>query len=826
MRRKSLLRWLLWIAGTLAVLVLAAIAVVIGMLRASLPKLDGEVRAAGLRSPVTIERDDLGVPTITASNRLDMIYGLGFVHGQDRFFQMDLSRRFAAGELAALLGPSALGQDRWARMHQERRVATQALAALPNDQQQLAAAYADGINAGLASLGARPPEYWALRTAPQAWRPEDALLCVIAMALGLTDPPLDRLDTLLRREIGDVAFDFFYPGGTDWDAALDGSVIPAAPMPGPEVLDFREGWDVGETPLPPYWKDWVQQGRPEVGDLPLAEADDGTPRVVPGSNGWAVDGSVSANRSALVASDMHLDNTAPGACYRVRLRWPEGGRTHEVVGLTIAGIPGMATGSNGRVAWAPTAAHLDAVDQVLLEIDPNDPSRYRVPEGWATIEKRVDRIEVRGGQPVERVSQWTRWGPVLEAAEGGGHLVFEGRPVVFKRIYHNPEAVDVRFFELMLATNTAQALGIAAASGAPPINVLVGDRQGQVGWTLAGRFPRRVGLAGRQICSWASGSNHWDGWLKPEEHPRAGSPEVSRVFSGNQRKLGTAGYRALARADHPFGARARQIRDDLAALTNATVADMVAIQLDDRALLLEPWRRLLLDTLRHPRASAIFTNDPVQVAELVTPWNGRATPDSVAYRLVRGFRDTTTYLLFEPLTERANQLMGQRTSRHWGGAERPVWTLLDQRPPHLLSPRFSSYDELLLTALNEVVTLLRAANAGDLSRATWGQYSNRPIRHPFSEGMPALSRWLDLSADGSGGGEDMPRIGSGEQRAVNRLVVSPGHEDQGVIQMLGGQSGHFLSPYYRAGHEAWVKGETMPLLPGLATHTLRLQPRE
>jgi penicillin amidase len=644
------------------------------------------------------------------------------------------------------------------------------------------------------------------------------------MALQLTGPPLDRLDTLLRREIGDMAFDFFYPSGTDWDAALDGSVVPAAPMPEPEVLDFRQGWGVAETPLPPYWKDWVQQGRPELGDLLVAEADDGMPRVVPGSNAWAVDGSVSANRSALVASDMHLDNTIPGACYRVRLRWSEGGRTHEVVGLTLAGMPAVATGSNGRVAWAPTAAHLDAADHVVLEIAPDDPNRYRVPEGWETIEKRVDRIEVRGGQPVDLVSRWTRWGPVLEATAGGNPFSFEGRPVVFKRIYHNPEAVDLRFFELTLATNTVEALGLAAASGAPPINVLVGDREGQVGWTLAGRFPRRVGLAGRQICSWASGSNHWDGCLKPEEHPRAGSPDVSRVFSGNQRKLGTPDYRALASAEHPFGARAKQIRDDLAALTNATVADMVAIQLDDRALLLEPWRRLLIETLRHPRASAIFTNDPVQVAELVTPWHGRATPDSVAYRLVRGFRDTTTYLLFEPLTERANKLMGQRTSRHWGGAERPVWVLLEQRPPHLLSPRFASYDELLLTALNEVVTLVRAANAGDLSRATWGQYSNRPIRHPFSEAVPALSRWLDLSADGSGGGEDMPRMNSGESRAVNRLVVSPGHESEGVIQMLGGQSGHFLSPHYRAGHDAWVKGEPMPLLPGPARHTLRLAP--
>lgn len=126
--------------------------------------------------------------------------------------------------------------------------------------------------------------------------------------------------------------------------------------------------------------------------------------------------------------------------------------------------------------------------------------------------------------------------------------------------------------------------------------------------------------------------------------------------------------------------------------------------------------------------------------------------------------------------------------------------------------------------MGDVVKELRALTGGDLGRATWGQYANQPIRHPFSQAVPVLSRWLDADTTGCAGGNAMPRIHGEGGGAVERLVVSPGYEDQGLFHMPGGQSGHFLSPYYRAGHETWVKGEPTPLLPGSTRHTLRLMP--
>lgn len=823
MTRKRIFRWLLRIAGVVLVLVLITVAVVIGLLRASLPKLDGELRAAGARSSLVIERDDLGVPTITASNRLGVAYGLGFVQGQDRFFQMDLIRRMPAGELSALLGPAALGQDKWSRLRSFRKTAQKAIAALPADQRQLVEAYTDGVNAGLATLGARPPEYWVLRSIPAGWLPEDTILAVIAMALELSPMPLARQDTLLRRAIGSEAFDFFYPRGTDWDAALDGSVVPAAAMPGPEVIDFRKGWEPADQPLSEWWKEWV---RSETSTEPwLIAAESGqefSPGVKPGSNGWAVDGAGSATGSAIVASDMHLGYSIPGPVYRVRLKWAEGGRDHDVIGVALPGLPAVVTGSNRDVAWSPTAADLMVVDQIAVEVDLNQPERYRVPGGWAEFEHVTEQIQVKGRAPVEIKTRWAIWGPVIEKTPRNPRIDWEGQPLVYRYLFNSPETVDLRFFDLMLATNTDEALRIAAESGTPIINVLVGDRTGKVGWTIAGRLPRRVGKTGRQIVSWADGSNTWNGWLSPAEHPRVSSPEVSRVFSGNHRKLGSDAYQSLAGASSVLGARAKQIRDALAGLTNATAADMVAIQLDDRALLLERWRELLLATLRNPKAQSGLPTNVTEIIELVSKWNGRATPDSVGYRLLRGFRATTLEYVFEPLTTKAAKLSGERVGRFWDGAERPAWALFTARPPHLLNSRFASYDELLLTAIREVVNELRASHGGDLRRATWGDRANRPVQHMFSSVIPGLSRWLDASMTGCSGGENMPRIHDGGGGACERLVVSPGHEEQGLFQMLGGQSGHFLSPYYRAGHEAWVRGEPTPLLPGPARHTLTL----
>ena len=219
------LRWVGLAAATLGVLLIALAVAAWLTLRASMPTIDGRATLPGLTGPVSIERDIAGVPTITAHNRNDLARALGYVHGQDRYFQMDLLRRAAAGELSALFGPSLLSADRQLRPHRFRAVARAALASQDAPTRALLDAYAAGVNAGLASLRGRPFEYWVLQSKPRPWRAEDSVLCVHAMFLQLQDPvghaQLQR--GLLRATLPDALWRFLLAGAPEWDAAIDGS---------------------------------------------------------------------------------------------------------------------------------------------------------------------------------------------------------------------------------------------------------------------------------------------------------------------------------------------------------------------------------------------------------------------------------------------------------------------------------------------------------------------------------------------------------------------------------------------------------------------------
>src|SRR5262245_25424153 len=232
----------------IAVLVALTLAVAAGLslwlwlaLRASLPTLDGTIDLAGLSAPVRVERDALGVPLIRGSGRLDVARATGFVHAQERFFQMDLLRRSAAGELAEIIGPAALERDSQVRVHRFRSVAARVAAAAPLDSRALAEAYAEGVNAGLAALRRPPFEYLALRARPVPWRPEDSALVLLAMFLQLHDDEGLRERTLgvMHETLPPPLFDFLAPRGTEWDAPLVGGPLDVAPLPGPQVVDLR-----------------------------------------------------------------------------------------------------------------------------------------------------------------------------------------------------------------------------------------------------------------------------------------------------------------------------------------------------------------------------------------------------------------------------------------------------------------------------------------------------------------------------------------------------------------------------------------------------------
>ncbi|MDQ5977581.1 MAG: penicillin amidase [Verrucomicrobiota bacterium] len=789
------LQLLVSVLSVLLVLALLAAGAVWWRIRASLPPLDGTRPLAGLTAPVEITRDALGVPTVSGATRLDVARATGYLHAQDRFFQMDLTRRSGAGELAELFGPAAVDFDRSRRRHGFRALAGRVLAELPPAHRAFLEAYTAGVNRGLAALPRTPWEYAVLRTDPRPWQPEDSLLVVYAMWLDLQDTTGDAELSLraLRETLGSDGARFFAPAGTAWDSALDGSSFTPEPLPRLRLRPRGENSDASPTLEVP------------------------TPK--PGSNSFALSGAHTASGVPLVANDMHLDHRLPHAWYRAVLKWtgPDG-TAHRLVGVTLPGLPLLVAGSNGRVAWGFTNAYTDTADVVVTEPDSTAQAFYRTAAGYREITSRMESIAVKGAEPAIHRVRLTEWGPIFGADSDGNLLVLRWTA-------HDPAALNLEFAAMETAATTGEALEIARRICLPNQNLVVADTAGAMAWTILGRHPRRIGYDGRYPVSWAYGDRRWDGWLASDEVPVVRDPADGLLWTANQRLVGGEAYEKLGDGGYDNGARGAQIRDDLRALVasgkNAAPADLLAIQLDDRALFLERWQKLLLAVLDD--AAIAERSDRTELRDAVRAWNGRASTDSAAFRLVHAWRWRVAVHAFDPFHAQARTDHAAFNPEHFQ-QEHALWLLASERPPQLLNPAFNSWSALLLRAADEV---LAESDRTGLSpdKWTWGGHNRLNMRHPFSRMLPAwMGRLLDMPADPLPGATEMPRVQTPGHGASERLVVSPGREEEGLFHMPGGQSGNPLSPFYRAGHAAWVKGEPTPLLPGEVKHTLTLQP--
>lgn len=763
------------------------------ILTASLPPLDGEFALAGIGAPVAIERDALGVPTIRGADQLDVTRGLGFVHGQDRFFQMDLSRRFAAGELSALIGPDAVPRDRLSRLHGFRGLAQTVFGQLSATERALLDAYAEGVNAGLASLDHAPFEYTVLRSEPQPWKPEDCILINYAMVLDLQDTTGDYEQTLaaIRDALGTEALEFFAPLQGPDDAALDGSFQPLPPPP-PLRL--------------------VAPG----GNRELAWSDLDDREFSPGSNHFGLTGGRTASAAAMLASDMHLSHAVPNIWYRASLSWGE----HTVTGVTLPGAPVVVAGSNGHVAWGFTNSNADTSDVVMIDVNNLAPEMF-YNRGMDLLEFEIRRevIEVRGADPVIAESRWTVWGPVIAQTRNE-------RPLALKWVMHDPAAANYRLHEMATARTVDEAIGIAHASGIPAQNILIAGRNGELAWTIAGRLPQRRGHDGRLPVSWSYGDRGWDGLLPPEEVPVARAAPDGHLWTANNRVMGGEALDALGDGGYESAARARHIRDALQLIgtdesRRARPQDLLALQLNDEARWLDRWQSLLLRVLDDEAVSDHEARR--QLRELVQNWEGHASVDSVSYRLVRGWRTVVSRRALGPIF--ASCLDWYQNFSYGSLRYEPaLWVLVTEQPPNLLSPAHLDWNSLLLAAADELMEEL-AEQGIDPAEATWGKHNIVRIRHPLSRALPGvLARYLDMPAEPLPGDNHMPRVQRPGSGASQRMVIEPGHEQDAIFHMPTGQSGHPLSPFYRAGHDAWARGEPTPLLPGPALHTLTLRP--
>jgi len=785
-------RWILRLVGgiTLAVAIVFVLAWL--TLRASLPDLDGEFVVEGLTARATIERDAEGIPTISAGTRADLAFATGYAHGQDRFFQMDLIRRQGAGELSELFGSLTIDADKRYRFHRFRGRAEAAVAILSSAELELLENYTAGVNAGLASLAAKPFEYFLLGVDPQPWLAEDSVLVVYTMFMMLNDSRATRdvQRGLAYLVLPNEVYAWMYPQGTSWDAPLMGEARAAAPVPSVEIMSIRE---VADDAVPSH-----ERGRPPLD----------------GSNNWAVSGDLTPTGRAIVSNDMHLGLSTPNIYYQARLVVDDG-KERDVTGVTLPGAPFVVAGSNTKIAWGFTNSYGDWSDAVILRPGAT-PGTYRTAKGDLSFTEHAERINVKGSDPVDISVRETIWGPVDESAG------YPDGEIAVSWIAHHTDAINLRMIDLEQADSIFAALDIANTMGMPPQNFVGGDSDGNIAWTIAGKIPARSGFDPLLPADWSE-TPGWTGWVDSDRYPRIINPESGRIWTANARVTDGEALRIVGDSGYDLGARARQIRDGLYAKDSFEPADMLAIQTDDRAVFLSRWRDLLLEVLDAETTAADM--NLAEYRRLVEDWIPRATPESVGYRLVRAFRLEVRARVFHALTGSVRELYGDDVSlRISNQFEAPLWSLVIQQPEHLLPADYDNWQELMVEAVRENVRYFEEDFDGPLANRTWGERNMARIQHPFSQGMPMLSGFLDMPSEPLSGDADLPRAQSPTFGASERFSVAPGDEANGLMHMPTGQSGHPLSDFYRNGHDDWVRGRPSPFLPGETRHKLTLLP--
>ncbi|MEQ9617374.1 MAG: penicillin acylase family protein [Phycisphaerales bacterium] len=778
--RRPFFRWIVVPCLVLIALLLVALAALFATLHGSLPVRGGERTLAGLSDEVRVERDALGIPVIRAATYADAVRAQGYVHAQERYFQMDLSRRFAAGRLAEVLGERLSDQDASQRLYGMQRVARAVLERMPEERRALLEAYASGVNAGLDDLATRPPEYFALMVAPEPWRPSDCVLCAMAMHQNLAfGERSERMVAMLRDTLpADIAA-FLTPRFTLWDAPLFDEPAPElVPMPTSAVPSVASGETVASA----------------IVDVPEY-----------GSNGWAVGGTNTADGRAILANDMHLGLIVPNTWHRVELRTE--GRV--IAGVSLPGVPGIVVGSNGDVAWGFTNSMGDYQDLVRLVPAPGPGDSYMTPDGPEAYTSREETIRIKGGETRVLSVRETRWGPVVEPLHDGTEVALRWPAI-------DADRFNMNVLDVWAATSTEEALDVCASWLGPPQNCMIADRHGDIAWTISGYLPERVGFDGAIPADWSSGEI---GWAVGEqfERPRIVNPDSGFVATANGRTV-AAGASAAHGANWGNPVRQRRIRDRLREMDSVDERAMLGLQLDtDVTMVFDSYRAAALEA-----AGAIDAPRGARARRLIEAWNGRADLGEPGMSILEAFRRALHKRVIDHLTAPTREAHdGFRYS--WFQSDEVIRRIIEERPANLLPPGVDSWTGVYADAMERALVALKFVERTDEELA-WGRVHRAQIRHPISMAVPQLGFLLDAPDDGLPGHTRAVRAQGPGFGASERLVVSPGRDEQGILHMPTGQVLHPLSDHRMDMHAAWVRGDATPLLAGETVATLRLVP--
>ena len=780
---RKLGRIAVWVARTLIAFVLLLL--IIGgagyaWLRGSVAPLEGTAQLAALAAPVEVLRDDDGVATIRAESESDALIALGYLHAQDRLWQMDFTRRIGAGRLSEVVGEATVRTDSLMRTLGLYRVAEANLEQLTPQTRAALEAYAAGVNAFIEGHeGPWPPEFYLLRYRPEPWRPADSLVWGRLMALQLSGNWSDEVRRLrLAQRLTPEQIAFLWPGyPADAPVALAGL---AARYDGPAPLRADEV-------LP--W-DWAPKDA---------------------SNAWVLAGRHTASGKPILANDPHLGLTAPGLWYLVRIETP----TLTLAGASAPGVPFVLVGHNGHVAWGQTTTHGDTQDLFIERIAPDAPDSYLTPDGPRAFTTRRETILVRGEDPVELLVRETRHGPVISDVFAGAEALVDDEHVLalawpaLRPDDRTGDALD----NLVRARNWSEFEAALENWHSPLSTMVFADRAGTIALIAAGRVPlRRSGDGRTPVAGW-SDAQDWNGFIPYPALPRLVDPPRGRIVTANNR-LVPESYPYLISADWSYPQRARRIEDLLDAGPKPTIEDHMAMQQDifsNGARRLLP---LLLRGVADSEGDSEGDSDATREARaLLAAWDfrmDRARPEP---------------LLFAAWTDETNRiLIGDELGdsfadfRHHDPVrleriltERPVWC------DDVATPDTEDCAGRLALALENALAQLQATFGSDMADWHWGEAHRARFAHPVLSRVPLLGGLLSFGVETDGGSDTvnragMPLAGTMAERFEDvhgpgfRAVFDLAELDNSRFMIATGQSGNPLSPLYGNLAERWRDG--------------------
>lgn len=802
-------RWLRRLLIALVVLVVGSLGFLYWSVRRPFPKTDGTLTVAGLQGGVDVFRDQMGVPHVYASSPHDLFFTQGFLHAQDRFWQMDVWRHISSGRLAEMFGEDQVETDAFLRTLGWQSIAAQEWEQASPQLREALQAYADGVNAYLetkspAELAFEYTVLEAINRAydPAPWKPEQTLAWGKVMAWDLRGNLDEEIGRSLLSSL--PGFEDLYPPYPESHPTIVGGTGAAASVSSVGYPGIDQGLRVVQA------------------KLERVEALTGKAGTGIGSNSWVIHGSRTASGKPILANDPHLSIQMPSIWYQIGLHCqPKGVACPlEVAGFSFAGVPGVVIGHNDRIAWGFTNLGPDVMDLYIEKMNPINPDEYEVNGAWERVTKRTETIKVAGGDPVEIDVRVTRHGPLIDAryepieefeTKAGIDL-----PDHFGLALRWTALEPVRTFEAILGFDRAQNWDefreAASVFDLPAQNLVYADVDGNIGYQAPGKIPIRAGGDGRMPVPGWTDANEWTGFIPFEELPSALNPEAGFLVTANNAVV-ASDYPYLLTHDWNYGHRARRLVDLVSTKQNVTLEDVAGWQNDNYNLNAQ---RLL------PYLVSLDVGEglPRQALGILEQWDLMNDADSagaaifeVVWReiLRRSLEDdfpsevdveggSRLYVAMENLAKNPN-------SRWWD--DHNTTTFVEDR------------DAILRQAFAAAVEFLEDRFGKDPRRWEWGKLHTATFRNQTlgDSGIGLIEGRFNRGPFATSGGEDIVNAtGWSIEEGFEvdwvpsmRMIVDLSDLDASRTVHTTGQSGHSGHEHYQDMVDRWRKGEYYPM---------------